>query len=401
MYGRLVSVHHVSPYTHVPANFSRDPLLPLVAVVGVTPVERRSGFVALSAVGTALTGSSELVTRLFFQLVEAAALVAALLLVWRRTRDSFVSAFIALNPALIVVVNGGHNDIVVGLTLLVGALSLADGRPRLAGFVLAAGAELESSSSCSHSAPCCCGHGVVVHRARALRPARTGGSLLAAYVASGGTDALGPIVHASTQHSRSSLWQLATQWLAEPLSVARSSVFRIEGHAALVVVATVVVLVVIWITRSGSPSSRDAPTGVVVAATSVLVFLFAGSYILPWYSAWALLPLALVWNSVSWPSPPGKPRRSVLPTPRPSSSVRCSARTRRTYSRRCCSLRSSTSCGRRGTTDSGARCEYVGGPRTTTARPPCRSQSRDATACPGCPTRRSGGDGHRGDGGSR
>ena len=294
MYGRLVSVHHVSPYTHVPADFTRDPLLHLVArgwrhtgsVYG-------PGFVAVSAIGTGFTGSSELATRLFFQLLEAAALAAALLVVWRRTRDPVALAFIALNPALILVVNGGHNDIVVGLALLVGALLLADGRPRLAGLVLAAGALVKLIVLLPLGSLL-----LWTWRGRGPRPSLEAGAtagtvLLAVYVASGEADALGPLLHATKQHSRSSLWHLTTQWLAEPLSVARSTLFRIESGAALVVVATVVVFVVFRMTRRGSSLSYEPSTGVIVAATAVLVFLIAGSYILPWYSAWALLPLAL------------------------------------------------------------------------------------------------------------
>ena len=134
MYGRLVSVHHVSPFTHVPADFPHDPMLHLVArgwrhtgsVYG-------PGFVALSAVGTALTGASQLATRLVFQLLEALALGGVLMIIWRRTRDPVALAFVGLNPALLLVVNGAHNDLVVGLALLAGTLLLEEGRPRRAG----------------------------------------------------------------------------------------------------------------------------------------------------------------------------------------------------------------------------------------------------------------------------
>jgi len=298
MYGRLVSVHHVSPYTHVPGNFVRDPFLHLVARGW-----RHTGsvygpaFAAVSAIGTALTGSSELATRLFFQLLEAAALAAALLVVWRRTRDPVALAFIALNPGLIVAVNGGHNDILVGLALLAGTLMLADGHPRRAGSVLAAGALVKLVAMLPLVALV-----LWTWRRRGSRPSIEAGAtacivVVVAYLASGRTDALGPLLHASKQHSRSSLWQLATQWLARPIGLTQSVLFRIEGDAALVVVATFVVVVVFWMTRSGSSTVYEASTGVIVAVTAVLAFLFAGAYILPWYSAWALMPVALVWNS--------------------------------------------------------------------------------------------------------
>ena len=35
----------------------------------------------------------------------------------------------------------------------------------------------------------------------------------------------------------------------------------------------------------------------IAAGTAALVFLLAGAYVLPWYSAWSLPVLALVWHS--------------------------------------------------------------------------------------------------------
>jgi hypothetical protein len=297
-YGRLVSARHVSPFTHVPAAFPHDPMFHLIArgwrhtgsVYG-------PGFVAMSAVGTAATGMSQLATRLFFQLLEAVALGAALLIIWRRTRDPLALAFIALNPALIVVVNGGHNDIVVGLALLAGTLLLTDGHPREAGLVLGAGALVKLVLVLPLGALL-----IWAWRRRGLRAAVEAGAtastlLLGAYLAAGGVAALGPLLHASKQQSRSSLWQIATEWLARPLGVHRSALFSLEGGAALALIATVVVLVVLSATRGGAQPGSDSSTGVIVAGTAALVYLFAGAYVLPWYSAWALPVLALVWSS--------------------------------------------------------------------------------------------------------
>jgi hypothetical protein len=297
-YGRLVSTHHVSPFTHVPAAYPHDPMFHLIArgwrhtgsVYG-------PGFVAMSAVGTAATGGSQLATRLFFQVLEAAALGAALLIIWRRTRDPLALAFIALNPALIVVVNGGHNDIVVGLALLAGTLLLTDGHPREAGLVLGAGALVKLVLVLPLGALL-----IWAWRRRGPRAAVEVGAtasalLLGAYLAAGGLEALGPLLRASRQHSRSSLWQIATQWLASPLDVHRSTLFAIEGGAALALITMVVVLVVLSATRGAARPASDESTGAIVAGTAALVYLLAGAYVLPWYSAWALPVLALVWNS--------------------------------------------------------------------------------------------------------
>jgi hypothetical protein len=282
----------------VPAAFPHDPMFHLIArgwrhtgsVYG-------PGFVAMSAVGTAATGVSQLATRLFFQVFEAMVLGAALLIVWRRTRDPLALAFIALNPALILVVNGGHNDIVVGVALLAGTLLLTEGHPRAAGLVLGAGALVKLVLVLPVGALL-----LWVWRRRGPRVAvelgASAGILVGgAYLAAGGQEALGPLLHASNQHSRSSLWQIATQWLAGPLDVHRSTWFSIEGAAALVLIGMVVVLVVHSATREAAQSASEPSTGVIVAGTAALVYLLAGAYILPWYSAWALPVLALVWNS--------------------------------------------------------------------------------------------------------
>ena len=297
-YGRLVSTHHASPFTHAPADYPHDPMLHLVArgwrhtgsVYG-------PGFVALSAAGTAVTGSSELATRLFFQVLEAVALGGALLIIWRRSRDPVALAFIALNPALIVVVNGGHNDVVVGLALLAGTLLLADGHPRAAGLALAAGALIKLVLLLPLAALL-----IWAWRRRGRRVAVEAGvtagiMLVTAYALSGGTEALGPLVHASKQHSRSSLWQIATPWVAA-LGAQRHSLYRIVGAAAIVLVVAIVVFVVVQMTRrevARAPSTSS--TSLIVAGTATLVFLLAGAYILPWYSAWSLPVFALVWYS--------------------------------------------------------------------------------------------------------
>jgi hypothetical protein len=298
-YGRMVSVHHVSPFTRVPAAFPHDPLFHHVSrdwrhtgsVYG--PV-----FVAVSAIGTAMTGASAPATRLFFQLIEALALGGALLIIWRRTRDPVALAFVALNPALILVVNGGHNDILVGLALLGGALLLADGHPRRAGIVLALGALVKLIVLLPL--------GVLVlwtwRRWGARVAVELGATaavvLAAAYVVCGGTRALGPLLHASEQHNRWSVWEQVRRCVAVPLELHRASLFEIESKVALLlVVAVAVVIVVRARTRTSDATGADQSAIATVAGAAALAFLLTGPYVLPWYSAWALPLLALVWSS--------------------------------------------------------------------------------------------------------
>jgi hypothetical protein len=298
-YGRLLSVHHASPFTQVPADFPRDPLLHLVAKGWRhTGSVYGPGFVALSAAGTAVTGTSELATRLFFQLLPALALGAIALIIWRRTRSPVALAFVALNPAVVLVVNGGHNDLLVGLALLGGTLLLQDGHPRRAGLVLAAGALVKLVLVLPLGALLL--WSARRHQARASFEAGAIAVLVlvTGYLIAGGASAFGPLVHASKQHSRSSFWQIATQWVVDPLGIPRATQFRIEGAAALVLVAAVVLVVVMGATRSGAAAVRAGPGGdAIVAGTATLVFLLAGAYILPWYSAWVIPVFGLVWYS--------------------------------------------------------------------------------------------------------
>ena len=299
-YGRLLSVHHASPFTHVPADFPHDPLLHLVArgwrhtgsVYG-------PGFVGLSAAGTAVTGPSELATRLFFQLVAALALVFIVFIVWRRTRSPVALTFVVLNPALILAVNGGHNDLLVGLALLGGTLLLEDGRPRRAGLVLAAGALVKLVLVLPLGA-------LLLWTARRHRPrARSRGGRDC------GGGARGRVPHG---------WRPSCirpscpcQQAAQPL-VALADRDPVACRPA-------------WhpprrpvpprgrrgpgARRRGRADRRDrddkagqhgharpgagAGAGAIVAGTSALVFLLSGAYILPWYSAWVIPVFGLVW----------------------------------------------------------------------------------------------------------
>ena len=137
MYGRIVSAHGESPYEKLPIEFRSDPLFKQV-----NPIWRRRGsvfgpaYVAFAAGGTALAGASALGNRLFFQLSTALAGGAVLWLVWRRTRSPSALAWLGLHPVFGAVVNGGHNDIFVGLGILIAAALVTRRRGWAAGVVI-------------------------------------------------------------------------------------------------------------------------------------------------------------------------------------------------------------------------------------------------------------------------
>ncbi len=135
MYGRMVTVYDKSPYDHVPAEFRPDPF-----VHRVSPRWRHRSsvygplFIGVSALDTVVAGDSPLLSRLFFQILAAVALGAILVVVWRTTRHLAALIFLGLNPVLaVIVVNGGHNDALVGLALLVATLLALRGRAGGAG----------------------------------------------------------------------------------------------------------------------------------------------------------------------------------------------------------------------------------------------------------------------------
>jgi hypothetical protein len=138
MYGRMVTVYDQSPYDHTPAQFRRDPL-----ERRVSPRWRHRAsvygplFVGVSALGSWVAGPSALVSRLYYQLLAALALATTLVVVWRSTRNMAALLFLGLNPVLVVItVNGGHNDALVGLAILGAALLAAKRRPAAAGAMI-------------------------------------------------------------------------------------------------------------------------------------------------------------------------------------------------------------------------------------------------------------------------
>ena len=88
MYGRIVAVHHASPYRHVPDEYPNDPMLRFVSPAWLhTGSVYGPTFVAFSAGVAPLAGDSAIRTRLLYQATAALAVAGALVLVWRRTRS--------------------------------------------------------------------------------------------------------------------------------------------------------------------------------------------------------------------------------------------------------------------------------------------------------------------------
>ena len=99
MYGRILGVHHLSPWTHPPAAFPHDPLLGRVGSTWRhTPSVYGPAFTAVTAGAAWILGTAALPTRLFYQALAAVVLGGGGWLIWRRTRSAAAVAFLTIHP---------------------------------------------------------------------------------------------------------------------------------------------------------------------------------------------------------------------------------------------------------------------------------------------------------------
>jgi alpha-1,6-mannosyltransferase len=288
MYGRMVSRYSASPYNHTPAEYQADPIgrrvprfwLRSRSVYG--PL-----FTALSAAGMAAVGHSTLGARLFFQCLAALAVALALWLLDRRTHDPAALALLAVNPVTVLsVVNGGHNDALVGLALLAGVLLVGARHPAWAGVALAAGALVKVAALLPLAALALW---VWHHRGRRPAAAMAGAAAaagLGGLVVAGAPAVIGALGDASRRISGGSVWAGPHRWLTHAGSSLATG-HTLAWAGTLAAVALVALLVV------RRPPSEGP---VLFAAGSVVAYLLVGTYALPWYLGWGLPVLALAWR---------------------------------------------------------------------------------------------------------
>ena len=297
MYGRIVAQHHASPYRHTPAEYPNDP-----ALQRVQESFRNTGsvygpvFTGISAGGMSVCGSSPVCGRMFFQTLEALAVLGAAWLVLRATGSWAAAACVGLNPVLIAaIVNGAHNDGLVAVGLLA-AVVLARERPLLAGLILGTAALIKVNVLLP---------GIVLvawlffreDKRRALvMSATTGVLVVGGYLAAGGLLALKPLHHTAMFVSRHSVWYVAERWIASSLASSGWTSARATDYAAhLIPTLGLIVVVVIALMVAGGRLRDHGPEPVVAAALAV--YVLASPYILPWYTAPLIPLLALRWRS--------------------------------------------------------------------------------------------------------
>ncbi|MDQ1430371.1 MAG: alpha,6-mannosyltransferase [Actinomycetota bacterium] len=288
MYGRMVTVYDKSPYDHVPAEFRRDPF-----EHRVSPRWRHRAsvygplFVGVSALGALTAGPSVAVMRLFFQLLAALAFAATLVLVWRTTRSMGALLFLGLNPVLaVIVVNGGHNDALVGLAILAAVLFAAKRNGGAAGALIGLAALVKLTAGLA-----LIGLVIWAFRHRRQRLAVTATIVSGAVVAVGYLPVLASASHVLGEADRTvtngSPWNGLVDlllhhdaWRNVPNPLAPNdtltAVFYLGAALVLAVGATLA-----W--AAGTDPRPEPAVGVAVAA-----YPMAAEYAYPWYGAWAL-----------------------------------------------------------------------------------------------------------------
>ena len=278
-YGRTLSVYHHNPYVYPPNAFPHDRFAGFVSTGwrGTTSVYGPL-FTGTSALLAKIAGASPLRARLAFQLLSLLATSAVLFVIWVETRSVRAVTFVGLHPVVVTaIVNGGHNDVLVGLALLVAAISVSRRRPVAGG--IAAGVGLLVKASMAFGIV-----GIAIWLA-SRRRRDLGVFVASALVTTGlgylpfGPSAVGALAGSLARTSRVSPWSPISNLIDHPVG----------GPATALVL--VLALTAAWKFRS-----QAAPA--VAAAAAVAAYLFAGAYVLPWYPMWAIPCAALA--SRSW-----------------------------------------------------------------------------------------------------
>ena len=280
-YGRIMTEYGENPYVTVPDDHPDDTWYPDVSERWRrTPSVYGPAFNALSAAVTAVGGENRTLIRVLFQGSAGLALLAAALAVARLTGDAAATSFVALNPVLLAsVVNGAHNDALVGAALLGACLAARRRRWAAAGALLALAAGVKVTAVLAVPALVVWAWHRHGRRAAATVGATAGGLLAGAHLAFGPVAVATALADAGDQHSRSSVWRAA-------FGIAPDRLVGLLAMAASVALAAVLVR------RHLSERTPE-----LVVAASLIGYLLLGSYVLPWYHAWVLLPAAVAWRS--------------------------------------------------------------------------------------------------------
>lgn len=296
IYGQAVAEHRVSPYTTTPEQLG-DPQLGLVAEAWHDQTSMYGpAFVALAAVVSRVGGGSELLVRLVWQSLTAAAAMAALVMVARRTRDPMAVLALGCSPVLLATVHDAHNDVLLGLGLLAVVLLVDDHRYVLGGGIAALVIAVKAPVAVPIAAVA-----AWLWWRRGWRPTAWFAMPLAtaittAYLAVGGPEALRPLRENAGDDSRFALWQPWRDARFEELLAqgvrwrTTLETVRDEMSTHALILLVVVLVIALWrYRRAGHPGE--------VAGVAALALMLTSTYVMPWYPAMVLPVVALAWHS--------------------------------------------------------------------------------------------------------
>ena len=294
MDGRLLGVHHVNPYAHVPADFATDPTLHRVATAWrTTRTVYGPLFQAGAGAGSLLYGTSALVARLFFQVIAGVALVASMVVVWRRQATTWAIALVGLSPGVLRAVNEAHIDVVVAFGLLWAVVLLLDDRDRAAGLVFGLTILLKLNA-----APVLLAVVLALGLAGRWSAARRALGWAAAVTVAGyatfGLVALGGFSRQAGFVSRGSL----PGWLASvPGSLTDGALIWTDRAGVRSILATILAVAAFAVFAH---RWRRHPDPVAFAVVAGLVYVLTANYALAWYPIAVVPLLALARPRLAW-----------------------------------------------------------------------------------------------------
>ncbi len=280
MYGRIVTVHHDNPFASYPMHFEGDPMRHYVGQIWQrTPDIYGLGFTVVMAALAPVIGTSTFLVHFSYQLIALAATGVMLWLLWKRTRNPAVLAFVGLHPLLAIsVVNGGHPDAMMALGVLAGVLLAIERRPVLAGAAFAFAASVNFTAFVGAFVLC-----VWAYRRWSRGDVARFAGIVAAFGAAPYLLASGWLQNA---HEHSQLISRQSIWNAIGNFVGNADLLRsLASNGATLIAASLLLVIAVRHTSRGTPE--------LAIAAGLASFLVASSWVMPWYAFTALPLLAL------------------------------------------------------------------------------------------------------------
>lgn len=302
IYGRIASVYHLNPYTAEPIHFGTDPVFPFVAKKWIkTPPVYGPLFTATVAFVARIAPSANELVFAFKTLAVAASLLTLGILGWHvhrvdRQRSAFAVMLYGCAPAAVVhAVASGHNDLLVGLSIVLALALLEKNHEYLATATLTAGTLVKMSAAFPLS--------ILLVTSLARRAPRERWRAAGQHVLVGAAiSAAFVLPYWQTQDPTFGLVELAghTTWLGPSGLLAEGAEFFIS-RAGAPTVATLaskivraaflstflvaLVAIAVAMSRKGdlSPKHQGAAWG-----RALLLLTLTGPVLQPWYIVWTL-----------------------------------------------------------------------------------------------------------------